>query len=187
VLARVCRFESCSGHKKRISQLRYLLFFCGKHNPGDSLFRCLSIPLKITIMKFPKSVLLFSILGLFLSSCTFYEDGPYISLTPKKERIANVWTAEKVTRADGEDITDNYKNWTWTFTADGDAKVAYPVLGSTITFNGEWNLVESDKVFQLIVDFGIGNSIADYDILRLANKEFWLLAEDGNEFRLKGQ
>lgn len=136
-------------------------------------------------MKMLKFALLASLFGFVFSSCVFYEDGPLISLLSKKERVANTWVAEDVIEADGDVVTDSYKNWTWTFTKDGEATVSYPVLGTTINFQGEWNLVDNGAIFQLIIDLGLGNNINDYDILRLAADEFWLLAEDGTEFRLK--
>jgi hypothetical protein len=136
-------------------------------------------------MKLPKAVLLLSLLALSLGSCTVYEDGPYVSLTPRKERIANDWVAERVVKADGTDITGDFDDWTWTFTSDGEAKITSPVLGVPVTFGGNWNLVDNDKIFQLIIVYGIGNSINDYEILRLTSKEFWLLDEENTEFRLQ--
>jgi hypothetical protein len=136
-------------------------------------------------MKMLKFALLASLLGFVLSSCTFYEDGPLISILSKKERVANTWVADEVIEADGDVVTDGYDNWTWTFTEGGEATVSYPVLGSTINFQGEWNLVDNGAIFQLIIDYGLGTDIADYEILRLAEDQFWLLAEDGTEFRLE--
>ena len=135
-------------------------------------------------MKFQKMALLAAFLGFVFSGCTLYEDGPLFSVLPKKDRIDNVWKADQVTRADGTDITDDYDNWTWTFTKDGDATVEYEDFFGTVTLNGEWNLIDNDEVFQLILQV-IGEDISNYDILRLTDNEFWLLDEDGNEFHLE--
>lgn len=136
-------------------------------------------------MKLLKIALPALLLGMTISSCTLYEDGPLISLQSKNARIANTWVADRVIESDGDVVTDDYENWTWVFTEGGMASITYPVLGSTITFDGTWNLTDNDEVFQLIIDYGIGTDIADFDILRLAADEFWVLDEAGTEFRLK--
>jgi len=135
-------------------------------------------------MKLQKIALLAAVLSLVGSSCTFYEDGPIISVIPKKNRIANIWEAEEVTKANGDDITDNYDSWTWTFTEDGDATIEYTLL-INITIEGEWNLIDEGSIFQLITNELLGQNIAVYDILRLTEDEFWLVDEDGTEFHLR--
>ncbi|MBK8489412.1 MAG: hypothetical protein IPL49_00560 [Saprospirales bacterium] len=135
-------------------------------------------------MKSLKIALLASFLGLVFSSCTIYEDGPLISILPKKNRIDNVWVADKVTNSNGNDITNNYDSWVWTFTVEGDAKVEFDVLGAGVVLNGSWNLLDNGAVFQLITD-GLLGGIQEYDILRLTDKEFWVLDADGNEFHLQ--
>ena len=135
-----------------------------------------------------KPLIIFSLAALFiLPACTLYEDGPLISLYSKEKRIANVWIAESVTESDGTDITDDYDGWVWTLTENGDATVSYPVLGSgsTLNFNGTWNLISEDEVLQLIIDYGLGNSISEFTILRLTENQLWLRAEDDTEFQLE--
>ena len=135
-------------------------------------------------MKLLKIALLASFLGLVFSSCTIYEDGPLISVLPKKNRVANVWVADKVTNSNGTDVTNNYDNWVWTFNEDGDAKVEFKVLGADVVLNGTWNLLDNGAVFQLITD-GVLGSVDEYDILRLKEDEFWVLDVDGTEFHLE--
>jgi len=136
-------------------------------------------------MKVIKLALPAIFLAFALTGCTIYEEGPLFSLLSKKDRIANTWEADKVIRDDGTDITNDYKNWTWTFTKDGDATIEYLFLGAPITGSGTWNLVDDDETFQLIIEGGwFGDNVAEYEILRLTNDEFWVVAEDGTEFRL---
>ncbi|MBK6620260.1 MAG: hypothetical protein IPH04_21945 [Saprospirales bacterium] len=137
-------------------------------------------------MKIPKIALLAAILGLATSGCTLYEDGPLFSVIPKKDRIANVWVADEVTNAAGNDVTNEYNDWIWTFTEDGEATIEYLFLGATIVGNGTWNLIDNDELFQIIIEGGLfGDSIAEYTILRLTNNEFWVVGEDGTEFHLE--
>lgn len=137
-------------------------------------------------MKIPKIALLASFLGLAASGCTFYEDGPLFSIIPKKDRIANVWVADEVTNPAGNDVTNEYNDWIWTFTEDGEATIEYLFLGATIVGNGTWNLIDDDETFQIIIEGGLfGDSIAEYVILRLSNTEFWVVGEDGTEFHLE--
>lgn len=137
-------------------------------------------------MKVLKFAMLASFLGIVFSGCTLYEDGPLFSVLPKKNRIDNIWVADRVTSADGTNVTNDYNDWTWTFTSDGDATIEYYFLGAKIVGNGTWNLIDDDQIFQLIIEGGwFGDSIAEYEILRLAENEFWVVAEDGTEFHLE--
>jgi hypothetical protein len=133
-----------------------------------------------------KQLIVLGLAAIFiLPACNLYEDGPLISLYSKEKRIANVWVAEAVTESDGTDITDDYEGWVWTLTEGGEATISYPVLGSTLNFNGTWNLIDEDEVLQLIIDYGVGNSISEFTILRLTENELWLRAEDDTEFQLE--
>ena len=137
-------------------------------------------------MRFQKIALLASFLGLVFTSCTLYEDGPIFSVLSKKQRVANVWVAERVTDSNGNDVTGSYDSWTWTFTEDGEATVSYKLV-IDIVINGTWNLLDNGAIFQLITNELLGQNIAEYDILRLTDDEFWVRADDNTVFRLKAK
>lgn len=118
------------------------------------------------------SAIIFSI---GFTSCNKYEDGPAFALRLKKERVANTWEVEKAFN-DGEDITDQYDEYTLETTKDGDATLEALYTLGAVSFefetNGTWDF-EDDKT-ELTLDFE--NDVADnqYQILRLAEDELWL-------------
>lgn len=99
------------------------------------------------------------------ASCKKYDEGPYISLWPKAERIANKW---KVSKADlnGADSTNIYRTHILEFTNQG---TAIYQIGNRKYF-GTWQLNNNGKDFDLDYD-SLGRF--SYQILRLKEKEFW--------------
>lgn len=91
-----------------------------------------------------------------------------------------------MTDPNGNEITDSYSSWTWTFTEDGEATVSYKIVVD-IVVHGTWNLLDNGAIFQLISNELLGQNIEEYDILRLTDKEFWVRAADGTVFRLKAK
>lgn len=143
-------------------------------------------------MQFTKSIslALSLLLALGISSCTKYPDGPLLSLASKESRIAGTWVVEKAYES-GVDKTGNYSDVRWTLSKDGDAKVTADVGGGIVAeLDGIWELNSDGTIFIMQLT---GNVLGfpftqetEYTILRLTNKEFWLLQEDDDaEFQLK--
>lgn len=140
-----------------------------------------------------RSSLLLSFAVLFLmsglQSCK-YPDGPFISLQSKEARIAGTWDFEKVTE-NGEDRTNDYSSFNWTFTEDNDATAAAEISPNVfVELNGTWALLQKGEIFQTTLAgsfLGVPVSqVNEYTILRLTKDEFWVRNEDDNaEFQLK--
>ena len=125
-------------------------------------------------------------LGL-MSSCDKYEDGPGISLVPRKNRMANTWVAEKVI-SNGEDVTDSYDEYELFMDADGDAKLTidYQFGGTTITTetDGTWMFTNDEENVEF--DFENDDFDNEFEILRLKTDELWLRdLDEETEFQLK--
>lgn len=124
-----------------------------------------------------------------LPSCNKYEDGPGVSLLTKKARVANTWEIEKALR-NGEDVTDEYDNYTLTTTKNGDAnlKATFEFGNVTYTYDteGTWDFADSKET--LVLDFENDDADNTYQILRLANDEMWIRETGGeDELQLKSK
>lgn len=103
-------------------------------------------------------------------------------------RIEGTWKVFKATDKDGDDFTADYNGVTFTFTKDGVYSYTGTNQGVTFTATGTWSL-NSDKTMittKVSFDFG-GVTITDErtsTILRLTNKEFWILTDDEEEIQM---
>jgi hypothetical protein len=126
-----------------------------------------------------KQVLQTSLFVLFslvlLTSCK-YEEGPVLSLQSRDKRVAGVWEVDYATDDAGAENTDSYDSWEFTFEEDGTAELSYRVGGVDVNFEGDWNLIDQDENFQLLVGdpLNLFTSDREYVIERLTRKEFWL-------------
>lgn len=137
---------------------------------------------------FLKITVLFSILVLTASSCK-YEDGPFISLRSKAERVANVWVIDKAYK-DGNDETSNYDQYELNLSKGGDAKLTsnYSSGGFTFSFTTEGNWVFENKKNDIRLDFDDDDADQVYEILRLKENELWIKEKGGTrELQLKSK
>lgn len=123
-------------------------------------------------------------LTLSITSCKKYEEGPMISLRPKKERIANTWIVAKATK-DGKDITNSYDQYDLQMLTDGDAKLVAIYTIGDISFefetDGTWDFKDNKE--ELALDMENDNADRTYDILKLKENELWL-REKGTDVEL---
>ncbi|RMG71346.1 MAG: hypothetical protein D6722_06970 [Bacteroidetes bacterium] len=115
------------------------------------------------------------LLSLSLTACK-YEDGPLISLSSPAKRVANVWEVDRATNADGDDVSDDFDTWEFTFEEDGTAEVTFDILSFPTTLTGDWNLLDSDQNLQLLTSdpTGLVTFNEEFVITRLTTKELWL-------------
>jgi hypothetical protein len=113
-----------------------------------------------------KIIAIFFLALLPISACKKYNEGPFVSIWSRKERIEGKWVvgyAEK----NQQDITSAYKDVVWEFTRN------YSVIETTDSFkiNGIWGTMTNDKDF--VIDYDNGNRNI-YEIVRLTRKQFWI-------------
>ena len=125
--------------------------------------------------KFKISLVIIGILA-WAAGCSTYPDGPVISLKSKEARIANTWKVVKATDKDGEDATDSFDGYRYTFSEDGTAVVDW----GAIQLNGTWELRDEDLTFHIDVktDLGFPSFDREFTINRLTEDEFWLQDRD---------
>ena len=116
------------------------------------------------------------------TSCGKYEEGPGFSLMTKKARVAGVWKLEKYVSANGT-VTNAEAddNTTFEFTKDGSVIITSTDGGASLTINGTWEFTKDKEYIKTTLVFFGQSSIDEVKILRLTNKEFWTVDEDGDE------
>ncbi len=138
-------------------------------------------------MKTLRNTALAILIGIGLTSCSKYEDGPAISFVSKVERIENDWEIEKAER-NGENVTEEYDQYELYLNEDYTARLVAVYTSDNITFqyetDGNWEF-ENDKE-ELKLDFENDDADNTYIILRLKKDELWLEnKEDGTELHLE--
>jgi uncharacterized protein (TIGR03066 family) len=116
------------------------------------------------------------------TSCGKYEEGPGFSLMTKKARVAGVWKLEKYVSANGTVTNaDADDNTTFEFTKDGSVIITSTDGGTSFTINGTWEFTKDKEYIKTTLVFFGQTSTDEVKILRLTNKEFWTVDEDGDE------
>ena len=110
-----------------------------------------------------------------LSACK-YEEGPLLSLASPAKRLANTWEVDRATNASGDDVSDDFDSWEFTFTEDGGAEVTFDIITFPTTLTGDWNLLDNDQNLQLLTSdpTGLVTFNAEFVITRLTRQELWL-------------
>ncbi|MBL7811966.1 MAG: hypothetical protein JNL57_07045 [Bacteroidetes bacterium] len=126
-----------------------------------------------------KTYLLTGLLAVFLfSGCRKYEEGPTVSLWPRKERIEGKWVAAKVAY-NTTDSTSAYKDYIWEFTRN----YSVIVQVNKVKRLGVWGTMTSDKDF--VIDYDDGERQL-FEIRKMTRKEFWIRNKQSQlEFQLK--
>lgn len=106
------------------------------------------------------------ILTLMVGACSKYEEGPLISVLPRKERIEGKWIAASV-KYNSNDSTSVYKDYIWEFTRNYTAILQVGPVKKL----GIWSTVSSDQDFRIDYDDGV---VEQYTILKMTRTEFWL-------------
>jgi hypothetical protein len=116
------------------------------------------------------------------TSCGKYEEGPGFSLMTKKARVAGVWKLEKYVSANGT-VTNAEAddNTTFEFTKDGTLIIKSTDGGVSYTVSGTWEFTKDKEYIKTTLEFFGQTSVNEARILRLTNKEFWTVDEDGDQ------
>lgn len=119
------------------------------------------------------------------TSCGKYEEGPGFSLMTKKARVAGVWKLDKYVSANGT-VTNAEAddNTTVEYTKEGTLILKGSEFGISYTINGTWEFTKDKEYFKTTLVILGQNEVNEVKILRLTNKEFWTVDEDGDQTHL---
>ena len=115
-----------------------------------------------------KTKIILGLAFLLTLSCNKYEEGRWICLKSKKERVANTWQLEEY-RINGVDVTAKYKaiNYTEKYNKAGE----FEISANNETRDGQWEFISEARCMRR---FGMeGIPTRTLIITRLTEKEFW--------------
>ncbi len=132
-------------------------------------------------MQLRNTLILVAAATLLATGCKKYEDGPFLSLRSKTERIANTWRIEEA-KDNGNDVTSSFDQYELQLLQNGDATLAALYNLGDLSFefqtSGTWSF--QNKKEDLRLDFENNAADATYQILRLKEEELWLKEKGGN-------
>lgn len=124
-----------------------------------------------------------AMITLVLSSCK-YEEGPFISVVPKVERVTNTWIATKSIHNGVEEVgLDGFEQVQ--FYKEGNCDLIFDggIFGN-ILYNGTWSFSTDKKSILLNLNddaTGLTSYEATWEILRLKEEEMWVKYVDGSD------
>lgn len=103
----------------------------------------------------------------------------------KKARVAGVWKLDKYVSANGT-VTNAEAddNTTVEYTKEGTLILKGSEFGISYTINGTWEFTKDKEYFKTTLVILGQNEVNEVKILRLTNKEFWTVDEDGDQTHL---
>lgn len=112
-------------------------------------------------------LLLATIVMVGFNACKKYEDGPYLSLRSKHNRVVNEWKLNKATN-EGIDVTSQFQEYYFTFNDDN----TYTYNRKLVKETGTWDF-DDDKLNIILTPAG-SSTTESYKIIRLKNDELTL-------------
>jgi uncharacterized protein (TIGR03066 family) len=119
-----------------------------------------------------KHFFLFLLPVFLLASCGKYEEGPAFSLRTKKARLVGKWKFE------GQVVEPESAEWE--FDKEGVFTYSHQSLGEVISSKGTWRFSSNKEA----IEIHVLDSHFEFEILRLTQKELWIIDEDNKEWRL---
>lgn len=128
-----------------------------------------------------KKLMILAMPLLMLAACGKYEDGPAISIRSKTARLCNTWQVSSAMQ-NGVDKTSDFNaafaGYLLDIRKDETYTLSYsPFSIGQVNDNGRWEFT-SDKMEVRFINQD--NEVAQYQILRLKEKEFWVRFTDDN-------
>lgn len=127
----------------------------------------------------------------FFSACKKYEEGPGLSLLPKKMRLTEkLWASEEVIQ-NGIKFSPTEVYVSYSFKKSGGFEKYESFNDGTVqtnqyTYFGDWYFSNDKETIYLIYESGY---VGELQILRLTNKELWVneeyTASNGNHYLRK--
>jgi len=129
---------------------------------------------KITTMKkiFLYAVTAVTVMGLSLTSCNKYEEGPGFTVRTAKARVTGDWKLTKYT-INGTDFTSSSVIITKTIDKDGSYSTTSTTGSLSVTEIGSWEF-NGDKTTITFTETGSGSTPDTWTILELRSKEMKL-------------
>lgn len=123
-----------------------------------------------------------AIIVITLTACRKYDDGPGVSLLPRKNRVENSWFVEKYL-VNGIDSTAVYARYMAGefYDTDGNYRTMYAIheWGATpAEVYGTWEFQNRDREIKRTLKNG---STSVIEITRLKNNSFWYRMKRGND------
>ncbi len=113
----------------------------------------------------------------FNFSCSKFEDGPKISLLPKKTRISRDWKVEySINLATNIEHSADFADWLLSIDKNGSFTNTVIYNSVKTTYNGSWEFIGNNQIRYTFSTL-TGDQIEFYTILRLSRKEFWVKNE----------
>lgn len=108
-----------------------------------------------------------------LTQCKKYEDNPAITLTPREDRITNLWGFQAAYE-NGQNISNTYTKYDLLIKKDGtvDLDAEYEIIlgtSTTVQTSGTWVFLNNDESIEF--DFTDDSQDGVYQITRLTKKE----------------
>lgn len=132
--------------------------------------------------KLTSYVLSLALVGITLSSCGKYEDGPGFTVLTKKMRLTGIWDKTEEVDTDGTVYTDS-DDETIEFTKSNTALLKDPTYGTN--FSGTWEFISSKEKLRVSIDYPTTTVTDDWNIRRLTNSELWVSDPDGYQYHFK--
>ncbi len=121
------------------------------------------------------TLILALIAGISFTGCKKYDDGPTISLLPKKMRLVNEWETEKVIYNGVDQGTNaSWENETIEFKSNGDYVYTAASGSSSNSITGNWEFDNNNEDLKTTITFLGITSTSISKILRLKSNELWL-------------
>ena len=127
-------------------------------------------------------LLLLAITGSLFTSCTKFEEGPGLSLRSPEAKLDGNWVVRIATQADGDDVTDLYANFTYTFTKDGAFSYRFEQGNFSFDAVGTYSFNKDNSMLSTSASYDFQGLIITDDqmvsVLRLTTDELIILNED---------
>lgn len=111
-------------------------------------------------MKKLQFILLFFVLAIGMTACK-YDEGPFISVIPKTERVANTWIVSNAV-IDGSQSSSISGFKQITFYKEGALNVVFTILGADVPYSGSWEFSE-DKAAITFTSKDEASGLFSYD------------------------
>lgn len=125
---------------------------------------------------------LLALLVMGMTSCK-YEEGPFLSVIPKVERVTNTWVVnEAVKNGTSSTSIDGFKEIT--FFKEGDCQIVYAAGSFEFAYSGTWTFADSKETIHILANddaTGLSTYENDWTILRLKEDELKVSFTEGSD------